>query len=188
MSSSPSAAGNKHCVQFIQCFSLSKRILKQGALEALAPPPQCSHSVGEQSGSSEAVGLCMLRVKYDLKSGLKFVQETRIFIAPDDEEIQGESDEQQQRGAGQGCLRLSWHRGLGSGPAPPAEKSHHSPWEALARLSSPGLVGCPKLPAWTAETQGPCWIHCCTLFPFSLTENYKFCSCWWCFSYLFAGK
>lgn len=111
VSSSPAAAGNKHCVQFIQCFSLSKRILKQDALEALAPPPQCSHSVGEQSGSSEAVGLCMLRVKYDLKSGLKFVQETRIFIAPDDEEIQGESDEQQQRGAGQRCLRLSWHRG-----------------------------------------------------------------------------
>lgn len=43
------------------------------------------------------VGLCMLRVKYDLKSGLKFVQETRIFIAPDDEEILVESDEQQQR-------------------------------------------------------------------------------------------
>lgn len=84
-------------MQFIQCFSLSKRILKQDALEALAPPPQCSHSVGEQSGSSEAVGLCMLRVKYDLKSGLKFVQETRIFIAPDDEEILVESDEQQQR-------------------------------------------------------------------------------------------
>lgn len=84
-------------MQFIQCFSLSKRILKQDALEALAPPPQCSHSVGEQSGSSEAVGLCMLRVKYDLKSGLKFVQETRIFIAPDDEEILVESDEQHQR-------------------------------------------------------------------------------------------
>lgn len=158
MSSSPFAAGNKRCLQFVQCFSLSQRILKQDALEALAPPAQCSPSAGKQSSSSEAVGLCVLRVKYDLKSGLKFGQETRIFIA---------------RRKSRGSLSRSREKLAHTASDCPdtGQRSHQGPWEALARLGSPGLGGCPKLPAWTAETRDPCCIHCRTLFAFTPTEN-----------------